>query len=129
MSDFRGPHALQALLDRRTQGAWKAAYWPLPEPHYWIGVLPESSVPSKMEKQLTGPIPNRQDAELMELAPLLAELVLAMSKKISEYNGETDYCLACDEEPSRGHDPDCPLVKLGKVVVHDTEGEEDAQGA
>lgn len=124
---LRGMKALKGLLEGRTPGRWKAAYWPIPEPYYWIGILPDDMMSSRMTGQVTGPIVSRTDAELIELAPELAEILLHISgmatKDVSTGRSVEQplvepivVCVFCERD-NEEHDEDCPIYKLEKLEV------------
>jgi hypothetical protein len=53
---------------------------------------------------------------IVEALPALRDIA-----QVAEDNAiEKDYCFCCDEHPSYGHGPDCPLVALREVLEPQT---------
>lgn len=48
----------------------------------------------------------------MEELVIGGKWLAALKKQIIDH----DFCFVCDNHPSHGHDPDCPLKDLGEVL-------------
>lgn len=96
---------LKKLVEQATAGPWKVAYWPVPQPYWWVGQKNSDPLSSKMGPPVTSFLSRETDARLISLAPTLAERYIEAIDALRDLHAEVEMvesvgvCLA-DRTPS-----------------------------
>lgn len=80
---------LQTLAKAATPGPWGKAFWPFPEPTFWIGQHDPDVVSSRMKSAVTGKVPREEDAAY--IAACSPERILALCEVVGALGGLLDH--------------------------------------
>ena len=69
------PDVLRRWVEVATPGPWHTNYWPVPEPHYWVGKFASDHPLESKSDYVAGATSSEADARLIAKAPEMATLL------------------------------------------------------